>query len=118
MRTAQLICIIICFCVLFDSCYSSHMIDTQDMIEYEKSKIISIEMMSGEMVDFRSDKIIMSKQDKYGILLYYKDGSSRKFNMEDILRIRIKQYDYKKTIYMTYEWFFFLPTILYLAAGF
>lgn len=110
MRSFNHICIFIICCVQFNGCCTRYLIDTQDVIDYENSKVLGIEMMNGDVINYKSDEIIMSKQDKYGILLYFRDGSSKKYNKEEILRISIKQYVNEETIYCVVD-----TTILALA---
>ena len=98
MRSRQIICLFMVCIFLFYGCYSEHLIGVQDMKTYEKPKILRIEMQGGEVIEYKSDEIIMSKQDNNGLLLYFGDGSTRVFYAEDIQSIKIQKYEAERTI--------------------
>ena len=81
---------------LFSSCYSEHLISVHDLRSYEKPKFLRISMNSGELIEYESDEIIMSKLSNNKLHLYFEDGTTKVFNVEEIRNIQIQIPDVKK----------------------
>jgi len=60
-------------------------------------KFLKISMKSGEVIEYKPDEIIMSKLSDNKLHLYFEDGTTKVFNMEEIQNIQIKVPEVKKS---------------------
>ena len=101
MRLRKIICYFMACVFLFSSCYSEHLISVNDLRIYEKPKFLRISMNSGEVIEYKSDEIIMSKLSNNKLHLYFGDGTTMAFNVEEIqnIKIQIEEVKRNRTIY-------------------